>query len=549
MGEGAITASPPPEAALSVAATPPFEILGLIVQSTNDGIWDWDLDSGAVRYMGRWMEFVGYAADEWPSTIDTLRMLMHPADWDRTTATIDAYLTRRQGTYQTEFRLRHKSGAWRWILSRGAAVWDEDGVPRRFVGTHTDVTETKEESVRLERLVAQRTTDLREANSRLKEARDRAEAAASTITRFLAAASHDIRQPVQALGLILDALAPHVGSMEGRRIQAAALTSLSAVRELLDALLDYSRIDAGAVRPSRIGVDLGPLLATVAEPFRLEAERRGLRLSTHCLPGLRGHTDPLLTARVLRNLVSNALRFTDTGGVMLTARPVAGQAAIEVWDTGCGIDPAEQRRIFSEFYQVPGPSLARGPGLGLGLTIVDGLARAMGQTVELVSRPGRGSRFRILMPLDRHGADATVAPSMPEAPADLLRDRLVLVVENDEQVRRGLAGVLGRWGARVIAAETGEDALGLTTAVCPHAIVADWHLTGAVDGFGVIERIRQRHSGHAVAAVILTADTNLKNLSSANPGGIAVLFKPVPPDILRSVLSAEIAVRSPARGA
>jgi CheY-like chemotaxis protein len=253
---------------------------------------------------------------------------------------------------------------------------------------------------------------------------------------------------------------------------------------------------------------------------------------------------------MLRNLVSNALRFTEEGGVVVTARPIAGQAAVEVWDTGCGIEPAEQRRIFSEFYQVPGQSLARGPGLGLGLTIVDGLARAMGQTVELVSRPGRGSRFRILMPLD-HGSDAPAAAALPEAAVEILRDRLVLVVENDEQVRRGLAAVLGRWGARVIAAETGEHALGVTTAVCPHAIVADWHLSGAVDGFAVIERIRQRHSGHPVAAVILTADTNLKNLSTANPGGIAVLFKPVPPDILRAVLAAELAsrLRSPAPAA
>jgi CheY-like chemotaxis protein/anti-sigma regulatory factor (Ser/Thr protein kinase) len=369
--------------------------------------------------------------------------------------------------------------------------------------------------------------------------REKAEAdrASQQKTAFLAAASHDLRQPVHALGLLIEALAENVqldatDRPDLRRLVRRIQDSAGSVQRMLHSLLDLSKLDAGALEVEVNEFALGPLLAELAEEFRETAARKGLRLSvvsTRCWV----RSDPILLRRIVQNLIANAVRYTDDGGVVVGCRRSAGALAIAVYDTGPGIAAPERERIFREYERIRTGGSGGAEGLGLGLAIVRRLGALLGHRISLESEPRRGSRFAVHVPR----AEARVL--LPRAaraatPANLTGLR-VLVVDDDRATRDGMQALLEPWGCRVLAAdsvaavrrslaENGGDV---------DAILADYHLSDSETGLDAIRVARERVH-RDIPALLMTGD-------ASGPGPtvteLLVLTKPVPPAQLRAALA------------
>jgi two-component system, sensor histidine kinase len=507
-------------------------LVRLIAQSTNDGIWDWNLETDAVYYSPRWLELVGYLPGELPGHMDSFVNLLHPDDRENALRIGQEYLAGARPAFRTEFRLRHKDGSWRWILSRGIALRDGMNRAIRFAGTHTDIDDRIRTAQRLESMVADRTTDLRAA-------RDRAELTAAATTKFLATVSHDIRQPLQAVALQIGSLKNEVSSPEGKRILRATERSLNSGMELLDFLLDYIKLDAGALKPQPTTVSVGSLFEVLSDAFALMAAQKGLDL-TVVPTRLAVHSDSQLLGRILRNLVSNAVKYTDRGRILIGCRRHEDRVRIEVWDTGCGIPTESQRQIFWEFMQLREPGGPHG-GLGLGLAIVDRLAKLLGHRVELCSWPGRGSVFAVEMPLiSRTSVASGVVASMP-ASDHPLTSKLVAVIDDDAGVAEALSDLLRVWGATTVCASDSDELLRALAGRRPDAVVADRNLGNAIDGFEVLTQLESQLGG-ALPALILTGDYDVSDQTRANSAGRRVLHKPVGPDALLAALRSELAL-------
>ncbi|MBK6336256.1 MAG: response regulator [Betaproteobacteria bacterium] len=374
-----------------------------------------------------------------------------------------------------------------------------------------------------------------EAQRQAEAARVRAEAADRAKSRFLAAASHDLRQPLHALGLFAAALGQRSHEPESMAIVERIKTLAGSLGALFSSLLDVSKLEAGIVVAAPRDVALAPLLERIANDFAPEALDQGLDLLV--LPTRRVvRSDPLLLERILRNLVANALKYTQRGGVLVGCRPRGGGVSIEVWDTGPGIPPAEQSRIFEEFYQIGNAERDRAKGLGLGLAIVRRLADLLGHRVELASRPGRGSVFRVQVP--RASGDVADAPPGVDAPATTLTGRRILVVDDEVAVRDGMCDLLAAWGCRAEAfagpAEVPPDTLP------PDAMIVDYRLVGSVDGLAAIAELRARF-GRDLPAILISGESSSAHLARIDASGIPLLHKPVPPAKLRAALQYTLA--------
>ena len=376
---------------------------------------------------------------------------------------------------------------------------------------------------------------LRQETANAQAQRQAAEHANVAKSRFLAAASHDLRQPIHAQGLFLEVLGS--GTAPLARPQAEALDNARATwqasAEMLDTLLDFSRIEAGVIEPQRRLFALQPLLHKLESELAPLADAKGLVYRTRETPAV-VCADPALVALVLRNLVSNAIRYTEQGGVLLGCRRQGGQWVVEVWDTGIGIPASQHQAIFQEFHQLGNAERDRRKGLGLGLAIAQGLARAMGHTLSLASQPGRGSVFRLSLPQ----ADAAQArplwddnlPTGPAHPA-VLSGRRVLVIDDDESVRDGMRQTLASWGCRCDMAESIEQALDLAHAQAPDLVISDYRLRDQRTGAQAIDLLRTA-LGQALPALLVTGDTAPERLREAIDSGVALLHKPVSPALL-----------------
>lgn len=505
-------------------------LLELIARDTNDGIWALNVETDAVYYSPRWLELLGFVPGELPGYLSTFMDRLHPDDHDRVLrANLDHQLGLTQ-EYRLEFRLRHKDGSWRQILTRGVVLRDAAGRAIRMVGIHTDVSDRAREAERLEGLVRERTLEL-------QAALERAERNAAAAIRFLSAASHDIRQPLQATALLLGALAGDLRTERGRAAFDAIEGALAASMELLDSLLEFSRIEAGALEPSFTAVELGALVERSARPFAAEAAAKGLKLRT-VASGMTVRTDPALLGRILRNLISNAVKYTDRGGVLVGCRRGGGKVRLEVIDTGRGIEEAERQRIFWEFYRVEPQRPAGRPGLGLGLAIAERLARILGHALTVDSVPGRGTRFAIELPEAGEPAAELPKSGLRVQAGSALAGKLVAVVDNEEQVAAALGRLLEEWGATPVVAFGGDALLAALGGRMPDLAIVDRHLDGE-DGFALAARL-EAACGHPLPVLILTGDYDIANLSLANRDRRRILQKPAMPAVLHAVLTAEL---------
>ncbi|KAF1004616.1 MAG: Non-motile and phage-resistance protein [Luteibacter sp.] len=411
-----------------------------------------------------------------------------------------------------------------------------------FVTTFTDVTAYKsveqaliDANETLEQRVEDRTAELSEALNATAIARREAEAANASKTRFLAAASHDLLQPLNAARLFTSALRHHP-NLDGEATQLAERidASFRAAEDLLDALLDVSRLDAGSYRPEVAPFALADMFDSLKQQFAVIAEQRGLSLRV-APTTLAVRSDAQLLRRIVANFLSNALRYTRVGGVVVGARRVGANVRVEVWDSGPGIADEQRARIFGEFQRLDRPSPWGEKGLGLGLSICDRLAGILGHSLDLHSRVGHGSCFAITMPR----ADAVArkrTPSMARPGGEQL-PLTVLCLDNDETILDGMRALLGRWGVDCRTAIDVAAAEAILADTRVDLILADYHLGEGIDGLAALGQLASTR-GLMPPAALVTADGSTELKQRARALGYPLLHKPVKPAALRALLVA-----------
>ncbi|MBX3702283.1 MAG: hybrid sensor histidine kinase/response regulator [Steroidobacteraceae bacterium] len=413
-----------------------------------------------------------------------------------------------------------------------------------FVTSYTDVTEYKraEEALRvanesLEQRVRERTRALSAMNDELLAAKAEAERANAGKTRFLAAAGHDLMQPLNAAGLFAGALSQRARGDGERALLADLESCLQSAEGLISDLLDISRLDTGVIRAQAEDLPLAPLLDALDAEFRLDAGKRGLAFTVRRTRAVL-RSDPKLLRRVLQNFVANALRYTPAGRVLVGVRRRGGRLRIEVWDTGIGIPPEHQARVFEEFYRGGVRREAdETRGFGLGLAIAERIARVLGHEIGLRSVPGRGSVFWIEVARGSATAAAAAAPQ-PARAAGALAGVRVLCIDNDPAALRGLATLLDSWGCETLSAQGIEDLVAgrRLQSWRPDLIVVDYHLEGGATGLEVVRHLRAVE-GIAAPVLVVSADAGDAVRQEAEALDCVFLRKPLKPLAVRSALS------------
>lgn len=358
----------------------------------------------------------------------------------------------------------------------------------------------------------------------LRRQKDLADAANLAKSRFLASASHDLRQPVHALGMFVGALRDRPLDEASTRLVRQIQNSVSALDGLFGAILDISRLDAGVIESRPRAFAIQPLLERICRDEMSEVNRKGIVL--RLVPcSLIVQADPVLLERVLRNLVSNAVRYTDSGRVVVGCRR-GSRLSIEVWDTGCGIPADQQDLIFQEFHQIGNPERDRTRGLGLGLAIVQRLTRILHAPLQLHSQPGKGSVFKLSVALAAAGEAIVEAPR--EIALVMAHPLFILVIDDEVAIQEAMTVLLTGWGHRVVAAgscaQMLEQAAAFTSA--PDLIISDYRLRNDEDGIAVIEQLRSEFNSD-IPAIIVTGDTAPDRIREAMASGCLLMRKPV----------------------
>lgn len=466
---------------------------------------------------------------------------------------IGEILQRERSLLGYETQLRRKDGSVLDVLMNLLLKPDQEGLVEGFVA---DITERKLAQERLQQLndeleqrVTARTNELLDANRNLqqqiaqrkqiaealRDARDAAEAANRSKDKYLAAASHDLLQPLNAARLLISTLRerklPDVEQVLVERTHQA----LEGAEDLLTDLLDISRLDQAAVKPDIALYRLDELFAPLVSEFQSVAAAAGLNLRVH-MGDYAIHTDLRLMTRILRNFLSNACRYTDEGCILLGARRRGDALRLEVWDTGRGIPADRLDSIFLEFNQLDVGRAADRKGVGLGLAIVERIAKILDYRIQVHSLPGRGSMFSIEVPIS-HEIPLPISQAAPQpSTGNPLPGRRLLVLDNEVSILESMSALLGQWGCEVVTATDEATALVALQGQAPELILADYHLDHGVVGCEVVRHLRE-HFGQAIAAVIITADRTDQCRRSLQRLDAPLLNKPVKPGKLRAVLS------------
>ncbi|HYD69654.1 PAS domain S-box protein [Azospirillum sp.] len=450
----------------------------------------------------------------------SFRDVTDPADLPAEEALLDRLLAGDIPSYAIEKRYRRADGSPVWVRVTSSLA--------RVTGT--------EEAYRLS--IVEDITERTAIEGDLKRAKEEAELANLAKTKFLAAASHDLRQPLQSLFFFAAALGNHVSSERGGEVLGHLERGLEALKGLLDSLLDVSRLDAGLVTPEVEDFPITDVLDLVSAAYApLAHEKRlGWRVDG-CAATVR--SDRTLLARMLRNLVENALRYTAAGEVAIECRASASALLLCVRDTGVGIPADHMERIFEEFHQVGNPERDRTQGLGLGLAIVRRLSRLLRHPVTVRSTVGGGSEFCIAVPIGQTAEGEQTLPAEPAAPSG--RGRLAMLVDDDAIVLMGLKLILAEWGYEVMTAGSADQAMERLEEEGrrPDIVVADYRLREGRVGTEAILRVRERY-GAAIPGVILTGETGPECQHDAATHGLRVVHKPVTPRQLGTTLDEQL---------
>ena len=499
--------------------------LMMTVQGSHIGIWDWNLTTGSIYFSPQWKNQLGYDDASLSDAFQEWQTRIHPDDQTLAQTTIQSCLDGYRSQFELEHRLRHRDGSYRWILSRGSLIRDIYGVAARMVGIHID------------------TTDRKRTEDELRAAKEAAEAASKAKSEFLANMSHEIRTPMNGVLGTTELLLNSTLTDKQRHLASTVHRSGRTLLAIINDILDFSKIEAGKLDLECVGFDVSQLLDESLELFMEAARRKHLQLTQQVderVPRyLKG--DPVRLRQILMNLLSNAMKFTETGGVSLTADYVSGtpthaQLRISVTDTGIGIPPAAKVRIFDAFAQADGSTTRRYGGTGLGLSIAKQLVGLMDGSITVESEPGRGSTFSFtarfeLQPLGAGTlGDQTAHSHIPKPPLPVEHTcepsrpfpstagieahgagrsmPRILVAEDSPVNREVAAGMLELLGYQVEMAENGRQALELAGRSQFDLVLMDCQMP-EMDGLTATGEIRRREasSGHRRLTVIaLTAN-------------------------------------------
>jgi PAS domain S-box-containing protein len=483
------------------------DLFEIVANYTYD--WEsWFLPDGRVRWINPAVErMTGFTVDECLNMADYPLEIVHAEDRGAVKTLLQSALSGTSGN-DVEFRISRKDGKIGWAAVSWQPMVDAGG---KQLGIRTSVRD-----------ISWRKT----AEEALRLAKSDAERADKAKSRFLAAASHDLRQPLQAIGLYIAALACRPLDTASQSILADVRKCLGASSELLEDLVDISRLDAGVVVPEFADVAIADVFELLEKSFQRDAEARSIDL--RFVPrSLFVRADPGILGRILQNIVSNALRYTPEGRVLVGCRSRNGAVALEVWDTGIGIAPEEKEHIFEEFYQVDNPARDRRRGIGLGLAIVRRQASLIGARISVRSTPGKGSVFSITLPLaDSH----EFAPAAAEDSAFDFKGRTIAIIDDEPLQLKALQSFLSLRQARVIAGESVIDILRQLDelAVQPELIIADYRLKAGMTGADAIAAVRFR-IGKPIPGILVTGDTEPQRIVEAEASGCKLLHKPVDP--------------------
>ncbi len=466
---------------------------------------------------------------------------------------IRAVLVHEPGLFGYETQLRRKDGSIIDVLMNLLLKPDEAGL---FEGFVADISERKHAQQRLqamneqlEQRVSARTAELELANlelqqqiiarelteQALREARDAAEEASHSKDKYLAAASHDLLQPLNAARLLISTLRERSLPAAEKYLVERSHLALEGAEDLLTDLLDIARLDQAAIRPDIEVYSLAELLGPLASEFQPVAEAAGLALRTR-IPNYSLRTDLRLLTRILRNFLSNACRYTERGGMLLGVRKRGEFLWVQVCDSGRGIAEDQLPNIFLEFNQLNVGRAAERKGVGLGLAIVERIAGILDCPIEVRSQLGRGSVFSIRIPLAAAREPQAVVPALRATLVDPLPGRRLLVLDNELSILHSMSALLQQWGCEVLTAMDQDEALQVLEGRAPDIILADFHLDHGVTGCQVVQALRE-HFDQPLAAVMITADRSDQYRGDLQRLGMPLLNKPVKPGKLRAVLS------------
>lgn len=433
---------------------------------------------------------------------------------------------------------------------------DEPGVLEGFVA---DISERKKSQYRLQKMnheleqrVDERTSELQLSNQylqeeisrreqielALREARDAAEEANRSKDRYLAAASHDLLQPLNAARLLMSTLRERELPPTEKHLLERAHMALEGAEDLLVDLLDIARLDQAAITPSFAAYRIDELFNSLASEFEPVAQEAGLQLNVF-QTSLCVFTDSHLITRILRNFLSNACRYTESGRILLGVRRRGQNVRLEVWDTGVGVALEQQEKIFLEFNQLANNHSNGRKGVGLGLAIVERIASILDAQVDLWSREGFGSCFSVEVPITAAPVQQSIA-SLPSATiVNTLRGQRILVVDNEPDILHSMAALLTQWECEVVLAADYSGSIKALNGVAPDLVIVDLHLDNGATGLRVVEQLRACFSDN-LPAVLITADYTDQEQTLRKKLGIPMLNKPVRPGKLRAVMSHQL---------
>jgi Na+/proline symporter/signal transduction histidine kinase len=433
-----------------------------------------------------------------------------------------------------------------------------------YVNTYSDITEyhqaetalkerekqLQQANETLEKRVIERTETLEQVNQELTAAKAKAEAIHEGKTRFLAAASHDLMQPLNAAKLFASAIAERQQELltdaQLGQLSANLESSLSSAEELIRSLIEISKLDAGNLKPRRQHFCVADLLKVLNQEFEALCAEKPLgfhQVSSQATL----YTDPIMLRRVLQNFLTNAIRYTDHGRVLLGCRRHTDAMEIQVWDTGYGVPQERLEDIFEEFQRIETGAHSQTTGIGLGLAIAQRTAHTLGHPIRVHSVLGKGSMFAIRVPIGNNDAVARLQPGPDVIAHNSLQHTRLLVIDNDTSILEGMTALLSQWGCRVHTATSAAQAIAILDQLAhhqqPQLILADYHLDGGLLGTTAVHQIRQ-YMGHKLAAIIITADRTNAMKKEVREAGFGLMHKPLRPAVLRKMISKYIKVNN-----
>jgi len=464
--------------------------------------FDWELPADEVRHSQNATQTLGIESNQVLSSAEWLKQI-HPDDRPGVNACLHG-VRPDNPSYSTTFRYIRQDGDREvWLEQIAGAEFDSAGQLKRVQGLTTDITERKR------------------SEQEISRARKSAELANQAKSSFLAAASHDLRQPLQTLRFLQGALEQHHPDGEERKLLEAIGRSLDTMSSMLSSLLDINRLESGSLRPTRSDIAINEVFDSVATDFLQPIEEKGLKLRV-VRSGLMAHSDKRMLEEMIRNLLSNSVRYTDRGKILLGCRRAGDKIRIEMWDSGIGIAGDQLPRVFDEYYQ--GSEAAERGGFGLGLAIVRRLGEALDHAIDVRSAPGRGTCVSIEVPLGQTCVNDE--PAHDQLSEGISFAGTVLVIEDETSVRSALNRLLKLRAIGSSMVATGNDALTLVSqGMRPDLILSDYNLRGSMNGVESIKVLRSALAWN-VPAIVMTGDTRSKTIEAIAAQDVSVVIKP-----------------------